>query len=72
MGHAIGEIIRQMQQQGAGLGEMIGLLSSRPQVLQQIANVDARSVSQVLNMFQQLNQQNQFNQINLQQMTLTK
>ena len=55
MGRAIGEMVRHMQSEGANVRQILGSLAQRPQVLQQIANVDARSVQQVLNLFQQYN-----------------
>eukprot|EP00969_Alexandrium_andersonii_P241237 10651726-Alexandrium_andersonii.AAC.1 len=47
MGRAIGELVRHMQGQGANLREILGALANQPrQLAQQIANVDARSVTQ--------------------------
>ena len=70
MGRAIGEMVQHMQSEGANVKQILGALAQQPrQVLQQIANVDARSVQQVLNLFQQYNidarQQAVFQQANV-------
>jgi len=68
MGRAIGEMVRHMEGQGANLRQLLGSLAQRPQpILQQIANVDARSVQQVMNLFQQYNVRHQavFQQANV-------
>jgi len=70
MGRAIGEMVRHMEGEGANLRQLLGSLAQRPQpILQQIANVDARSVQQVMNLFQQYNidarQQAVFQQANV-------
>jgi hypothetical protein len=56
MGRAIGELIQHMQGEGANVRQILGALANQPrQLVQQIANVDARSVTQVMNLLQQYN-----------------
>ena len=55
-GRAIGELIQHMQGEGANVRQILGALANQPrQVVQQIANIDARSVTQVMNLLQQYN-----------------
>ena len=47
VGRAIAELIQRMEGEGASVRQMVGALANQPRVLQQIANVDARSAQLV-------------------------